>query len=799
MARCPGHDDRSASLSVSEGDGKILVHCHAGCSTEAVLDALGLKMADLFMDSQAKRSIVTTYRYVDEQGKLLFEVVRYQPKAFAQRRPDNQGEWIWNLHGVGRVVYNLPAVLQAENVLVLEGERDVESARTLGMVATTNCGGAGKWRNEYNTTLKSKNVTIIPDRDEAGRKHGQQVADALFGVAASLKILELPHGKDLSEWLEAGGQKAELLALIEQAPAWAPPARGKAKSTATSSCFRVTDEGVFYSDPNGGNEPLRICSRLDVVAETRDANGEGWGRLLQWRDREGREHLWAMPMALLAGCGDEYRGRLLDGGVQMHPGKRARELLTVFVQTALCEERARCVSKLGWHGEAFVLPDVSIGSTPTGERLVYQSPFESEHSLNAAGSLETWRDQVGQLCSGNSRLLFAVSCAFAAPLLAFSKGESGGFHLYGPTSTGKTTALLVAGSVWGGGQRRGFVESWRTTVNGLEAFGEQHNDSLGCLDEISQLDAHEATECLYLLANGQGKQRMTKTLGSRRRLTWTTLLLSSGEITLGEHSQSIGKRAKTGVEIRLVNLGVDAGSGMGIFEALHGFENAEVLSRHLCERAKELYGVPIRRFLEYVVENRVGVETRVRTERDRFLERHLPHPCAGEVTRAAGRFALAAVGGELATEVGLTGWQAGEATTAAARCLSEWILLRGTIGSGEVEAAIRQVKAFLEAHGAARFQSVQARLTGFGEEIPERIINRAGFKRTDAAGETEYLVLPEAFRGEMCKGFDHRMVARTLADRGWLVSDSGRLMIKPRVPELGTMWLYCIRARITES
>jgi len=799
MACCPAHEDGRASLSLTERDGKVLLCCHAGCSTEAVLEAVGLKMGDLFLDSQAKRSIVKTYRYTDEQGNLLFEVVRFEPKAFAQRRPDGQAGWVWNLHGTRRVLYNLPGLLQAENVLVVEGEKDCETARMLGLVATCNPAGAGKWRDDYSTSLKSKDVIIVPDADQAGRKHAQQVASALVGVAASLKILELPHGKDLSEWVEAGGQKPELLALIEQAPAWVSPARGKAKSSTISSCFRVTDEGVFYSDPDAGNEPLRICSRLDVVAETRDANGEGWGRLLQWRDREGREHLWAMPMALLAGCGDEYRGRLLDGGVQMHPGKRARELLTVFVQTALCEERARCVSKLGWHGEAFVLPDVSIGSTPTGERLVYQSPFESEHSLNAAGSLETWRDQVGQLCSGNSRLLFAVSCAFAAPLLAFSKGESGGFHLYGPTSTGKTTALLVAGSVWGGGQRRGFVESWRTTVNGLEAFGEQHNDSLGCLDEISQLDAHEATECLYLLANGQGKQRMTKTLGSRRRLTWTTLLLSSGEITLGEHSQSIGKRAKTGVEIRLVNLGVDAGSGMGIFEALHGFENAEVLSRHLCERAKEVYGVPIRRFLEYLVKNRLGIETRVRTERDRFLERHLPHSCAGEVTRAAGRFALAAVGGELATEVGLTGWQAGEATTAAARCLSEWILLRGTIGSGEVEAAIRQVKAFLEAHGGARFQSVQARLTGFGEEIPERIINRAGFKRTDAAGETEYLILPEIFRTEVCKGFDARLVARVLGERGWLDSSADRNQVKVRVPELGSIWVYAVKASIMEK
>src|SRR5207249_3789011 len=138
-------------------------------------------------------------------------------------------------------------------------------------------------------------------------------------------------------------------------------------------------------------------------------------------------------------------------------------------------------------------------------------------------------------CSGNSRLVFAVSCAFAAPLLFGSESDSGGFHLYGPSSIGKSTALVVAGSVWGGGGKNGYVESWRTTANGLEAYAEAHNDCLAVLDEIAQVDAREAADCLYMLANGMGKGRMTKTIGARRRLTWSTLVLSSGEITLSQH------------------------------------------------------------------------------------------------------------------------------------------------------------------------------------------------------------------------------------------------------------------------
>src|SRR6202011_458590 len=125
--------------------------------------------------------------------------------------------------------------------------------------------------------------------------------------------------------------------------------------------------------------------------------------------------------------------------------------------------------------------------------------------LASSGTLEDWKGNVGRLCSGNSRLIFAASCAFVGPLLALAGAESGGVHLVGATSTGKSTALQVGGSVLGGGGRAGFVQSWRTTANGLEAVADIHNDLTLFLDELSQLDPREAAEIAYLLANGRGK------------------------------------------------------------------------------------------------------------------------------------------------------------------------------------------------------------------------------------------------------------------------------------------------------
>jgi putative DNA primase/helicase len=169
IARCPAHEDRNPSLAINEREGKILVHCHAGCSQEAVLAAL----KELSPQNGAVPRIVAEYEYQDENGKPLFQVVRFEPKDFRQRRPDGMGGWHWNLNDVRRVFYRLPEVLAEKRLLICEGEKDCETARALGIVATCNAGGAGKWRDEYSEPLRGKRITIIADADEPGRKHAQ--------------------------------------------------------------------------------------------------------------------------------------------------------------------------------------------------------------------------------------------------------------------------------------------------------------------------------------------------------------------------------------------------------------------------------------------------------------------------------------------------------------------------------------------------------------------------------------------------------------------------------------------------
>ena len=326
---------------------------------------------------------------------------------------------------------------------------------------------------------------------------------------------------------------------------------------------------------------------------------------------------------------------------------------------------------------------------------------------------------------------------------------------------------------------------------------ELHNHGLLCLDELGQVDPKEAGETVYLLANGRGKNRMARTIQRRRLLTWNLLFLSSGEISLTDHMRAVGRKARAGQEVRLLDIEADAGAGMGVFENLHGAATPDEFARRLGLAAKTYYGTPARAFLEFVTSRQEEVCEGVRNFSQDFLANHVPHGSSGEVSRAAGRFALIGAAGAFATEFGVTGWREGEAEGAAKACFDSWLDSRGSTGVGDVEAAIRQVRAFIEAHGNSRFQSVVPRHDGRGNEIHERVIDRVGFKSVNPEGDTEFLILGEAFRQEVCKGLDYRMVAKVLDEHGHLRTDSkGKRSVLHNLPELGRIQVYAVRASI---
>lgn len=240
--RCPAHDDRRSSLSITEKqDGKLLVHCHAGCDQALVISEL--KARNLWPSiarptptalpppvqiniGAGRGQISATYNYTDEHGELLYQAVRYEPKDFRQRAPNADGTWRWSIKGVRRVLYRLPEVLAAvaegRTVYICEGEKDVEAARALGLVATCNAMGAdngtgNKWLPEFGEVFRGASVVVVPDQDEPGERHAEWVIHTLKGVAKTVKVSCPASGKDLADWIEAGATAADIEAAAVDA------------------------------------------------------------------------------------------------------------------------------------------------------------------------------------------------------------------------------------------------------------------------------------------------------------------------------------------------------------------------------------------------------------------------------------------------------------------------------------------------------------------------------------------------------------------------------------------------------
>jgi putative DNA primase/helicase len=447
---------------------------------------------------------------------------------------------------------------------------------------------------------------------------------------------------------------------------------------------------------------------------------------------------------------------------------------------------------------------------------VFQSEAGMEDTFRQRGDLDTWRATVAAPCVGNSRFVFAVSCAFAGALLLPAGVESGGFHFRSGSSQGKTSALRIAASVWG---RADYVKRWRTTDNALEATAVQHSDGLLILDEIAQLDAAKAGECAYMLANEQEKGRNTRGGLNRKQRTWRLLFLSSGEVSLSTHMAEAGKRVMAGQEVRMVDIPLDAGQGMGGVEALHGHSTPGALVEAMTGAAARCYGVAGRAWLEWACSHQAGLAERLSAMVDELRANMLPNGGGEQVRRVARRFALVAAAGELASAAGITGWTAGIASACVRRCFVDWLAARGHLDNGEDAQALAQVRAFLEKNGDALFTWMHRT---HDDHRPNTAL-RAGFKRLVGAdgqalkmdealdymdrhsasessekfnASTDYLILPEAWKRDVCKGLDAVAVAELMRKRGHLVNEPGRLMRSHRVPGLGKVKLYHLKASV---
>ena len=801
--------------------------------------------------------------YRDDKGQPLMALYRFDlgpdedgkpkkvfaPLTWCKRSDGETTQWRWQGLPEPRPLLRLDELaLRADAPVVLcEGEKAADAAADLmpSHVATCWPNGSNSWHKADLTPLKGRGVLLWPDNDDSGAACMDAVAHKLREIGAgSVRFIALevfkrkPTMKNERAAFAKGGQwddgddaadapakgwtaahfaelerSGELFVSVEEpsAPEEPEPApKAKTKPTAKRPAkpkndlmpggFRLIPEGVFYAGDDGEARP--VCSPLEILARTRDDKGHNWGLLVEFDDPDGAKKRWNIPARTMTGdFGKDVLGPLVDMGLRLagsRSGRNARNDLQSYLGGFDSAQRARLVTRLGWHDNAFLLPEQQVGMH--SEHLHFYEAGSQLPPISEAGTLEQWQEQIGALCVGNHRLAFVVGVAFAGPLLHMLGHESGGFHLYGDSSGGKTTHLQVAASIYGGPR---LVRSWRSTDNALESIAAAHSDGLLVLDEIGMCDPRIIGETVYMLGNGTGKARANdRGQAGRQVQEWRLLFLSTGEKTLAQHMAEANKELKAGMEVRMLAVPADASKGLGMFDALNGFDDAAALSDALKARVAKYYGTPLTAFLTALCEpdKRHAWSAILRRTLEGFIAKSLPASASGQAHRAAARFGLAAAAGELATAMGITGWPDGTATTAARVCLNAWMNERGGAGNFEGDAILARLRQVIERFGESRFTRWESAAAKVDEHGP-RTIDRLGFRKTmehglgDALHTTNtYYVLPESWRSEIFRGMNINAVNKELLQRGVIEpGNDGKASTLVRLPGLGTQRCYVVK------
>lgn len=601
MAKCPAHDDAKASLSVKgASDGTILLKCFAYCDTGKVTAALGLTLRDLFPASRpsgllprprsavssntkpspdghehtteqlrSRPSTVAMYVYENSEGNPVFAVLRTRDKEFPQYRAAGLDRWLTGVGNTPRVLYRLPRILDTAGsggqIFIAEGEKDVHTLESLGLVATTAPGGSSaKWLDSYTGVLKDSHVVILPDNDEPGRKHARKVAAALQGRAASVKVLELPglpEKGDVSDWAGAGGTADKLCALVEAAPV--VTAEMVATEDQPGSSGEPVEETLEYEERNGHlywlvptrngeRNPRQIANfTARIVYQIHETDGVNTekGYELEVIHR-GTPRRFRVPAAEFQALG--WIARELDAGASVEPGQIARDRLPHGIRQLSGEVPSRQIfAHTGWIriGEEalYLTRGGALGCTGLRDDVEASLPDDLQcYHLPAPPEgiecVEAIHASLDLLDVTDRRVAFVVLAAVYRSIIGNSPFT---VWLEGGSGEGKSTLAIWAQAHFGAGfVKRGLPGSWSSTGNALEASAFSAKDALLAIDDFAPSKSRSAAERLtatvnqVLRAQGNKAGRGRLRPDGKRRPDHPPrgLILSTGEDFPGDHS-----------------------------------------------------------------------------------------------------------------------------------------------------------------------------------------------------------------------------------------------------------------------
>ncbi|MDD2967151.1 MAG: DUF927 domain-containing protein [Desulfovibrionaceae bacterium] len=433
--------------------------------------------------------------------------------------------------------------------------------------------------------------------------------------------------------------------------------------------FEVKDDGLYYIyEGKYGPEATKFSSRIEVIAQCCDAEKANWSKYVEVTNPKGEKQLCLVSYSSLnSESGEEAITTLSDYGLAIDGKKGSKHLVLSYLRATNPTNFATISYKHGWVGKGFAqyLPfDTCNGLI---KAILFRKP--SEPVYRTTGSLESWQKHVATYCEDNPILQLSIMVALTGPFLALCNHSGFGVHLFGASSSGKTTALEVARSVTGGR-----MLSWRATDNGLESLAEWHNDGCLLLDEVGQANADVFSTVLYMLANGKGKARADKRGGNRRVASWLLTFLSSGELTSREKiSESTRSQMMAGQDVRCIGIHAECGTGHKAFYTVPKDMSDREFADYLKNAAKENSGIIfmdiIHHILKYPDEVKSDIEVLMKEYRDSKDIAAL----SSQSQRVLEHLALLAAVGEYAIYIKLLPWKKGNAFKAIDFCFEQWI------------------------------------------------------------------------------------------------------------------------------
>ncbi len=631
--------------------------------------------------------------------------------------------------------------------------------------------------------LNGREIVLAFDRDENSdtiKKVDKAKNDFKWKLAKEIKgtiVAEVVWDgfKGIDDFLAVKGEAGLLRAYQDRKTILKPKATKASESKTPSDSNKEETTKLFtssiecglaevsYEKKDGEPKHNPIGNHLEAIACIDNPDGDGSALLLEFKTFKGLIRRWTMPREYLAGDGNLLISELYKRQYSFTRDKKALLLDYLSIQGGSIKQEYTITDSSGWVDQSFVLPHKTYGDENLKFRNVDPSP---EAITELKGTLQGWKDNVAARCAGNSRLILGLGTSFAAPLLPIIDIESGGFHLVGETSQGKTTILSVAASVTGVKD----IPHWRTTTNGLESIATAFNHLCLPLDEIGQADPRDVGNIAYMLANGQGKARMTKNLTNRKPKTWKLMVLSSGEVGLGAYMAQANITQKGGQEVRLPDVpAIPQNSAYGCFETIHEADTAVQFVSALEAAVSENHGTALDAFLSQLV---VDI-TNPMLAGNLSKQVHLIAAKLSEgnkdsaIGRVAKRFALVQVSLGLAHKYGLLPFDIEQVSWAVSECFNGWLKARGGDGSIEIKQAIKRIEYLFATN------EIGDRVDDLRNGTDSKARNLLAHRKCDTDGDTtEFWVPPSVFKKEMCEGVNEAELIKELQKMGWLLTST---------------------------